>query len=358
MLKKVAALLLVCASVAVCLGCGATSRFLYVAIPASNEILAYREDPNSGVLTQLAGSPFTAGTGVQSLALHPTKPFLYAANSGEGDVSLFTISSSGTIVEQGTRVRAGIAPTLAAIDSTGSYLYVGNSGSFDVSVFSIDPKTGDLTAVAQTSGPTAGIGLAPLNIKVAPSGNFLYITGIGLPGFIEAFPLSNGVLGSPVKGSPFITGTDPNGLAIAPGGKYLYTANTLDNTFSEYTVNPDGSLTQFSTSPIGEQFSAPVALLIDPSGSYLYAANQSSSNLAAYSIGSNTGALTLLANSPFVTGAQPSVIAADPGGNYVFVGNQKTPVIESFALAKSNGTLTEVQPYSVPGTPTSIVVTP
>jgi len=67
MLKKAAALFLVCASLAMCVSCGSTSsRYLYAAIPGSNNIVAYREDPNSGVLTQLVQSPISAGQAVQS----------------------------------------------------------------------------------------------------------------------------------------------------------------------------------------------------------------------------------------------------------------------------------------------------
>ncbi len=73
MLKKAAALFLVCASMATWIGCGSTSsKYLYAAIPASNQIVIFREDPNSGVLTQLAGSPVTAGQAVQALAIHPS----------------------------------------------------------------------------------------------------------------------------------------------------------------------------------------------------------------------------------------------------------------------------------------------
>ena len=75
----------------------------------------------------------------------PTK-FLYTANSGESDVSLYTISSAGALTEVTPRVKLRAAcPTLLAMDSAGSYLYVGNSGSFDISVFSIDSSKGALT---------------------------------------------------------------------------------------------------------------------------------------------------------------------------------------------------------------------
>ncbi len=96
MLKKTAALFLVCASIAIWVSCGSTSnRYLYAAIPANNQIVVYREDPNSGILTQLAGSPISAGSAVQSIVIHPSNKFLFAANAGESDVSLFTIAATG-----------------------------------------------------------------------------------------------------------------------------------------------------------------------------------------------------------------------------------------------------------------------
>ena len=358
MLKRAAALLLACASMVAWVGCGTTtSKYLYAAIPASNEIVAYREDPNSGALLQLVGSPITAGQAVQALALHPSGKFLYAANSGatpSGTVSVFSVSSQGAIT-QGSNFNAGAAPTLLTIDSSGSFLYVGNSGSFDISVFSIDASSGNLSPVTQSGGGTsAPIGLSPLNMQISPSGKTLFVTGqvIAGQGSIEAFPVNNGVLGQPVVTA---TGNTPYGLAIDSSGAHLYTANKVDNSISAFTINADNSLTLISTT--AETSTGPVALFIDKSGKYLYAANaQSSGNLAAYSIGSS-GSITVLTNSPFATGAQPNFIAGDSSGKYIFVGNQSSPEIQSFSLDASTGTLTSVSSYSVPATPTSIVIT-
>ena len=358
MLKKAAALFLVCASMAICVSCGSTiSHYLYAAIPGSNQIVAYREDPNSGVLTQLTQSPISAGQAVQSIVIHPSKKFMYAANSGESDISLFTISSVGVLTE-GSRTNVtpdGTAPTLLALDSAGGFLYVGNSGSNNISVFSIDSGTGALTPV----GTPFQIGTIPLNMALSPSGGVLYVTGQSQAnGFIEAFTLNQGIP-TVVNNSPFITGNGPYGLALAPGGGFLYTANTLDSSISEFTINADGSLTEISGSPIGEsvQNSSPVALFIDKSGAFLYVADQGSTSLAAYSIGSD-GTLALLTNSPFATGSGPGAIASDSGGKYLFVGNQTNPGIQSFSLDTRNGTLTSVATYGVAGKPTSIAITP
>jgi len=375
MLKKAAAVFLIGASTAICGGCfiSNSNNVLYAALPQSSQIAEYREDPNSGILTQLPTSPVTAGPGVQSLAVHPSGKYLYAANAGENDVSFFQIQAYGQLLEQ-PRTPVGTSPTLLAMDSAGKYLYVANSGSQNISVLSIG-STGSLTQV----GNPFQVGISPLNMKISPSGNFLYVTGAspqaGTPGYIEVISI-NSSAASPLRLVAItLPGSSPYGLEISPNGNYLYTANFGDNTISEFTINttssatssgvPPGGLTPIAGSPIGESYTGPVSLLVDPSGNYLYVANQQSSgNVAGYSIAS-TGALSLLNSSPYSTSAQPNFIASDPSGNFLFVGNLSKPVIEPFCLASKNlncneapgqGSLTEVQKYPLVGTPTSIVV--
>jgi 6-phosphogluconolactonase len=356
MLKKAAALLLVCASIGAWLGCGTTtSRFLFAAIPSGaggGQIVAYREDPNAGVLNQLSGSPIAAGSAVEALAIHTSGKYLYAANSGSNNISAYTVSSTGGLTEMTPRQPAGTSPTLLVMDPSGNFLYAANSLSNDISVFSIG-TSGLLAPLQQTNGATAPIGLSAMNMALAPSGNFLYVTGQEAQGWIEAFPVSQGVLGTPTV---TLTGNNPFGLAIDSAGSHLYTANKKDSSISTFTINSDGSLTPVGT-PLGETFIGPVSLLIDKSGKYLYVANQGSGNVSAYSIGSD-GGLTLLTTSPFATGSQPSFIASDSSGKYLFVGNQSSPVIQSFSLDTGSGTLTSIGSYSVPATPTSIVITP
>jgi len=358
MLRKAAALLLIGAGLASWISCSTTtSRFVYAAIPAASEINAYREDPNSGILTALSTSPIAAGPSVESIAIHPSKKFLYAANSGEGNISLFTIASNGVLTEVTPRTPAGTGittPSLLAMDAAGSFLYVANTGTVNpaISVFSIDAGTGGLS---QVQGSPFSLGLSPLNMALSASGNVLYVTLPGSPGYIEVWSLSSGVLTQLIQ--VVQPGTNPFGLAIDPAGAHLYTANFEDNSISEYTIAGDGTLSPIQGSPIGETYTSPVALLVDKSGKFLFVANQGSTNLAAYSIGSD-GSLTVLSNSPFGTGAQPSFIATDTSGKYLFVGNQSSPVIESFSLDTGSGTLTSVATYSTGNTPSSIVVSP
>jgi 6-phosphogluconolactonase len=365
MLQKALVLVFVVASIASCIGCGTTaSHYVYTTIPAANQVIAYREDPNSGVLTQIAGSPYTVGDGARSAVLHPSGKFLYVANPGqlEDDISLFTIASNGALTEVTPRTSIGpnaSQPQLLAMDPAGGFLYVMNTGSNNISVFSIDSTSGALTQVA--SSPVQ-IGLQPLNMQLTPSGNYLYVTTGGNPGFIVGFSVSAGVLTS--IGPPSSSGgINPNGLTIDPSSTYLYAANTSSNTISIFAISlagtPPGTLSQVAGSPLATTYTAPVSLILDSKGAFLYVANQGSSNVAVYSISSSTGLPAVLTTSAstgaFFTEGSPSFLAADPSGKYLFVGNQGSSAgIESFGV--SSGNLTSLFTYSVGSTPSSIAV--
>jgi 6-phosphogluconolactonase len=365
MLQKALVLVFVVASIASCIGCGQTSsHYVYATIPAADQVIAYREDPYSGVLNQLEGSPYPVGDGARSAVLHPSGKFLYVANPGqeENDISLFTIASNnGTLTE--VLPRTSVAPyaslpQVLVMDPAGGFLYVMNSGSDNISVFSIDSSNGGLT---QVGIPTL-IGSQPLNMQLTPSGNFLYLTTsggqVGNDGSIVGYSVNAGVLTS--LGAAFPSdGINPNGLAIDPSGTYLYAANTSSASISIFTIGSSGALSEVPSSPLADTYTAPVNLILDPTGTFLYVANQGSNNVAAYSISSSTGLPTVLTTSTttgaFSTEGNPSFLASDPNGEFLFVGNQGSSAgIEAFEV--SSGNLTEIYTYGVGNTPSSIVV--
>jgi DNA-binding beta-propeller fold protein YncE len=366
MLQKALVLVFVFASIASFISCGSTtSHFLFATLPAANQVASYRVDPNSGVLTQIAGSPFPAGDGAQSLVIHPSGKFLYVANPGlsENDISLFTIASDGVLTEVTPRTSVaplGTLPQLLAMDPAGNYLYVANAGSNNISVFSIASGSGALAAV---TGSPFFIGLAPLNMQVAPSGNFLYVssatslsgTSAG-SGSIAGFSVNAGIL--TLVGLTSTDGIDPAGLAIDPTSTFLYVANTRSSTISIFTIDSSGGgLTEVSGSPLNDVDQDPNALIVDPTGKFLYVAHGgSSNNIATYSIPPATGFPVVISDSPFASEGNPSFLAADPSGKYLYVGNQPpgSPGIQAFGVA--GGSLNTIFTYGVGNTPSSIAV--
>jgi 6-phosphogluconolactonase len=362
MFQKALGLLFVLASTALCIGCSSTSHYLFAALPATNQVAVYREDPTAGVLTQISGSPFAVGDGAQSLVLHPSGKFLYVANPGqnENDISLFTIASNGTLSEIFPRISVaplGSLPQLLLMDPAGAFLYVENQGSNNISVFSINSASGALTAVA---GSPFALGLSPLNMRLTPSGNLLFVSAASEPlGLIAVFSVSSGMLKLASLKNP-IDGVNPLGLAIDPAGKFLYVANTSSNSISIFSIGSSGTLTEIPGSPLNT-YSAPVSLLLDPKGQFLYVADQGANNIAVYSITSGTGLPVGLTTSTtvfaFATETSPSVLALDPNGGHLFVGNQGSSAgIQSFQV--STGNLNPVFTYKVGNTPSSIAILP
>jgi 6-phosphogluconolactonase len=354
MLRKALILVFMLACIVSCLSCGKTANhFVYATVPATSQLAVFREDPFSGVLTQLSESPYTVGSGAQSVVIHPSGKFLYVANPGQGenDVSLFDINSDGTVSEITPRTPTGTLPFVLVMDPAGNYLYVANVLSNNVSVFSITASTGTLTPV---TGSPFSINLSPKNMQIAPSGNFLYISAPSQPtGVVAVFSVNAGVL-SFVNFTP-TADNDPSGLAIDPKGAYLYTANAAASSISIYAISASGTLTQVPQSPLADNEQHPVALILDPAGSFLYVANQGSNNVSTYSITSGTGFPVQVTDSPFGSEAQPSFLAIDPSGKYLYVGNQAASAgIQAFGIA--SGSLDSIATYSVGNTPTSIAV--
>lgn len=378
MLQKALVLVFALAGIAGCMGCSTSSHFVYATLPAASQLAVYREDPYSGTLTELAGTPYTIGDGAHSVVIHPSGKFLYVANPGQGenDISLFDIASNGYVTEIPPRTPVGSnasAPTLLLMDPSGSYLYVMNSTSDNISVFSIDSSSGVLAALVnpltQLPYPPFSVGgLTPLNMQLTPSGSFLYVSVAGgqvgtTNGSIAGFGVNAGVL---QQLSPFLTsadGVNPNGLEIDPSGSYLYVANTQSTSISIFAISPPnlppGSLAEVQNSPLADIYSDPFSLLIDPKGQYLYVANQGSNNVAVYSLNSSGLPVALTTSTSafaFTTESSPSVLAEDPNGNYLFVGNQGNGAgIQAFGV--NSGNLNPLFTYGVGNTPSSIAVT-
>jgi len=360
MLKKAAVFIFACACIASWTSCQtSSSHYVYAALPGTSQIAAFREDPNSGILTALSGSPFTLGNGPQSIAVHPSGKFLYAVNVGNGgvsedDVSLYTIASDGALTEVTPRMNVGTVPKVIAMDTAGSFLYVANAGSNNVSVFSIDSSSGALTEV---SGSPFPVGLSPLDMKLDPAGAVLYITGS--PNILASYTLNAGALTLADRSSPGnAPGNGPNSIAISPTGTFLYTANNIDSTISIFTIDSSGMFTETPNLFAEATGYNPLALLVHPTGNYLFVANAGPSNIAVYAIDSTTGALTVITDSPFGSEAQPSFLAIDPSGKYLLVGGQSSSGIQSFGVDLGSGSLNTIDTYATGNAPTSIVVVP
>jgi 6-phosphogluconolactonase len=290
-----------------------SEKFLYVpsGVVGDNSIVGFKIG-TEGLLTPLAGSPFTSVAGIYSLAFTPNGKFAYGAagySSSQGEIEEFSVDTATGALTSAGMVAAGEGTTTATVSPNGKFVYAPNYYSATVSAYTVNATTGLLTQVS---------------------------------------------------GSPYADGAIiPAGAIVHPSGKFLYIGNQFGSV-SAFNINTKtGQLTPISGSPFpGIGTEAGQTLAIDPAGHFLYIGFGVPDNetqpgyLAGYQINQSTGALTAVPGSPYSVGQFGEGVAVDPSGQYLYYGNLAAtgfnpvgPPLYTFSLDQTTGALTEQFTY-------------
>ena len=209
-----------------------SGKFVYVTNPAIGMITAFTFSSSDGTLTQLASSPFSSlpggGGGAFGLAVNGSEQFLYVTNPSAsnpppnvatiGNISAFSIDSNTgaltSILGSPFTAASGIGPSAITVDPGGKFVYATTAGSSSsIWCFAITPTTGQLVAAAKSPFSLSAGGLFAL---FDPTGNYFYIgtqVGKGIAGY--TYNPSTG-LPTVIAGSPFSTGTAPGKMVLSP----------------------------------------------------------------------------------------------------------------------------------------------
>jgi len=234
-------------------------KFAYVASSGDvfdidfGSVVTYAINPTTGALTSTTGG--IIGTGIDgtpeyfnSVALHPSGKFAYAADGGalllgganpggSSLVSMFTINSTtGAMTSIGV-IAAGTGPGSVAVDPAGKFAYVTNSGSNDVSMYTIDATTGALASIG-----TIAAGTGPVSVVVDPSGKFSYVANFN-SNDVSMYSI-NATTGALTPIGTIATGLSPTSIAVHPSGNFAYVTNSASNDVSTYSIDAaTGALT-------------------------------------------------------------------------------------------------------------------
>jgi 6-phosphogluconolactonase len=356
-----------------CLFCTTTvnREFLYVANSGSNNVSAYSVNANSAALTPVPGSPFATRTnpssmtlvsGVTSMAQLPynSTQFAYVVDSGSDSVSAYSIDTvTGVLTElPGSPFAAGSNPISMSILTPGPPVmaYVVNHDSNNVSGYIVDLVKGTLAPVA---GSPFATGSGPVSVSSCLLRN-AYVVNNG-SNDVSAYVVDSGTgVLTTVSGSPFATGAGPVSFTFDAFCKFAYIANFADGTISAYSVDATtGVLTPIAGSPFPAG-SGPASVTVVSAGvgmQFALVLNQGSNNISAYAIDASAGALSAVAGSPFAVGSSPSRLIVDGTGRFVYVTNASSNNISAFAFG-STGTLTPLggSPYAVGTRPVDLTV--
>ena len=294
-------------------GLVATGKWLYIGNSGSGTVSGFSFNSNTGALQSLPGSPYMAGAGVSQLALCPgnggaTVPrFLYAVTSSA--VLGYAIAGTGQLTPlSGSPFSAGTQPAAVLTDPSCNFVFVANRGSNNISVFSVNNSSGFLTPAA---GSPFAAGTAPA--ALAMGDGFLFAANSGSNNVsvytVSTTPGAGGGLLTQVANSPFSAGAVPSALVYF--SPTLYVANSASNDVSAFTVAATtGAFTPVTGSPFAVGTKPMAMIKLSPPASnvaqqmFLYVANAGSNNLSAFTIGSG-GMLTAVQGFPFPAGTDP-----------------------------------------------------
>ena len=221
---------------------------------------------------------------------------------------------------------ASLALAPAAM-AKGTVYSTGNSNELQAKPIAADGSLG-----AATVTPTGAV--TPRGIAITPDARHLYMTSAGAN--VLGFSIGGATV-APVPGSPYnVTDTGGYGLAISPGGQFLYTLNQNGGagSVSIFAINNgDGALTKVGANvPLGYQGDG---VAISPNGSNLYITDTTNGTVHAYAIAAD-GTITQI-GAPQATGANPKGIAIGPLGQHVYTASTGG-LVSSFPIG-ADGTL-------------------
>jgi 6-phosphogluconolactonase len=350
-------------------GASSPNHSAFVTLPADGSVLVLNINGATGTITVGPKTPPTQNVTPRGLALHPSKKFLYVANTRANTISIFNVGTAG-LLTLNTAVPSGNGPTAVTIDPTGTYLLVtnvfGSNGSGgDVSVYTMDSGSGALTEVAGSPFPA---NKNPTAIQFTHSGDFVYVTNTAI-GMVTGFSFSmtSGAL-TQVPGSPLISGAGAAALAIDTTDQFLYVANpsatnlppyssTIGNISGFNIDSTTGALTLMQGSPFAAtNGNGPTALTVAPGG-FVYAVTAGTSySIWCFSITHDTGQLVGVAGSPFSLSAGGLFAVIDPIGNYLYTGSQSGNGISAYTgVANGAPSIIGGAPFSIGSAPAAMV---
>lgn len=292
------------------------------------------------------------------LALHPTKPVLYAVNEmpaspsqGRGSITAFSIQpQTGTLIKLHAMSSAGSGPCYVSVDPTGQCVLVANYGTGNVACLRLKENGAfqDFFSMFQHAGSSANSkrqeGPHAHCIQADPANRYVLATDLGVDKLM-IYRL-NPDQGNITQNNPaFVTfppGSGPRHIAFHPNGRIVYVNSELTSAVTAFAYNAaEGSLKSIQTlstlPPTFKGNNTTAEIQVHPNGKFLYVSNRGQDSIAHFAIAEN-GTLTLRTFAPAL-GKTPRNFRIDPTGTYLLAANQGSNNVVVFKINQNTGEL-------------------
>ena len=228
-----------------------------------------------------------------------------------------------------------------------------------VSEFTIDPSTGAWTQIP--GSPFVEGASEPNSIAAAPSGKFLYVLNRGDED-VSVLRIDSATGSLTTVDAAVRVPINPINLAMHPSGNFLYATNDLQpGTVSALRIDgANGTVSAVPGSPFETGAGVPDSVAVTPSGKFVYVTSSPPSIVSGYASNSATGALTPIAGSPFAAGMGAKNLAVSPKGRFLYVSDSYGGTILIYAINESSGALTTVagSPFPAGSHPAALAIDP
>jgi 6-phosphogluconolactonase (cycloisomerase 2 family) len=292
-------------------------------------------------LVEAPGGAFLINFGIGTSAPSISPGAVFAANSGSGDISAFTSSTSTGVLSPaaGSPVTGLTGNSFAATDLEGNFLFTGSVAGTQIGGFSVTPSSGAVAALTGSPLTVTGTDKASATY-VSPSDGFAYALDVSSGSVVQYTLTSTTVTGPGSTVSAFAGAAN---LAADPQGDFLFALGTsVTNGIQPFTTYLNGgALLAATQSPAlpGNWTSGAV----DGSGQFLVAVDSTAKTLQSFLIslaGSGTdGVLSVVGGTVAVTGTGPFVVAFDPLDRVVFVADQAAGTVTVYPFDVATGLL-------------------
>jgi 6-phosphogluconolactonase len=299
---------------------------------------AFLLDQATGALT--ANGSFTGINAPSFLVVHPNQNHMYAVSeTGEyshgtlGEVWAFHFEPEPFNLQPlNHQTTSGDWPCHLQLDATHKWLLVTNYGTGNAGIYPLQPdgSIGEMTDFVKHHGK----GPNPLRQEAphahsslfTPDNRFAIIADLGIDQLViyQLDPSTGKLL--PYSSVNTRSGAGPRHLAFHPNGRWMYVANELDSTVTQYEYDAaKGALLERQSlptvpSPSPENLVADIH--ISGNGERLYVSNRGHNSIAVFDIDEN-GRLSLI-SIPSCGGNWPRNFVLAPGGKFLLVANQNS----------------------------------
>jgi YVTN family beta-propeller protein len=261
----------------------------------------------------------------------------FVTNAGSDSVSVIDISSN-TVT---TSVPVGFFPTEISASPAGDLVFVPLYS--DDAIMAIDTSTNSLLNTISLPGGSKPTGIAtapsglvyvvnfstavvsiidpaimlpiemvttgslfPVNVAVAPNGDYAYIINAVGPKNVKVLDLSTNTLAATIN-----SGNQSLGVAVSPDSSTVYVTNTIQNTISVIST-ASNTVTATIALPPG---SFPRGVAFSPDGTHAYVVEQGTSSLSVINVSTHT----MTNNIPLTSNSDPFNVAITPDGLFAYV---------------------------------------